>query len=204
MKAMVGLLAILVVSCAAFATPIDPGLVIQSSGGSWNLPLGTTVFSFSLTNNTQCSNVTSNAGPVTLGVGTINPTACIFRNAGPFWPGINVLVHFLNPVSIASLCGGTLTGCFTGSSPGIFPNVGITPLTIGSNITGVLYSFLGPPGAPGCPAHNCEPQFLFSNMPNSTVTVGVVPEPASLALTGTGLLFLSSKLRKRFKRKITS
>jgi hypothetical protein len=190
MKAMVTLLGVLALSCAAFGTAVDPGLIIQSSGGSWNLPFGTTSFSFTLTGNTACSNVTSNAGAVTLGQGTINPTACIFRNAGPAWPGITVLVNFLTPVLTSSL------GAFSGSSPGIFPNVTFTALTSGLYTTGVLYSFSGLPGVPACPASNCEPAFIFSNMPDSTVTVNVVPEPASLALTGTGLLFLAPKVRK--------
>jgi hypothetical protein len=198
MKLTITLLAVLALTCAAFAGTTDPKLVIQGGGGSWDIPYGATSFAFDLSSTGGCSNTTAVVGGstvgVSLGAGTVNPTACIFRNDGPStWSNLDVIVQFLAPQP------NTLT--FTGGS-NVFASFSATPFINGSNmVTGVLYAFFGGAGAPPCPNTNCEPDFMFSDFPNSVVTViPNVPEPASLALTGTGLLFLSRKIRKLLRK----
>jgi hypothetical protein len=188
MKATVTLVALLALSCAAFGTAVDPSLIIQTSTGSWNIPLGATSFSFDLSSSGTCSNTMAVVGGNTVPVSSsFNPTACVFRNAGPAWPGLNVFINLASSLPLGTV--------FSGSSS-VFPNLVITPFVSGGVITGVLYAFSGPPGVPACPASTCEPDFVFGNWPGGTVTVNIVPEPASLALTGTGLLFVVPKVRK--------
>ncbi|HEV8524100.1 MAG TPA: PEP-CTERM sorting domain-containing protein [Terriglobales bacterium] len=180
---LVGLL--LVAATAAYADPIDPGIII--GGGTGSFRFTSTPFSFAPAAGNQCQFTSANftGGP--------NPGPCVFINNTGFHLS-NLTITATLPVPVTTLtffCG--VTGFFAGCN--------FTPLSTNT----IQFFFFGGPGInSGCSPGACD-EFLIDIYANQTswpagttfTAVANVPEPGTVALVATGLGALVARRRRR-------
>ena len=173
---------VLLCAGAAQADPIDPVIIVR--GGNGSIPLFSPTFNVAFPNPTgqDCTNGVTTAGQyagVPAGMLTLT---CIFANHSPA-PFTNLVITFATQ--------GPLTvNCF-----------GVCSTFSGTNNNTATFNFSPPiPNFPNVfPFREFEVTFVAFNSGTTFAGTFNTPEPGTLALFGSGLLAIASKLRRKKK-----